>query len=174
MRTETGLCQLHDRGGPACESYRRAGATQQSVSFPGRGVGSVIRIVQVEIGPSIAGKIPRSQITKGVPGGAYQTDPPVAWWAPTRSCGRQVLDPVRGYVLPPRGIARVWVVIEASRPGRYKFGHVLHYVQAGHQYQEVVQEVVHGRVDPHAPYIPVDPTEQYCLKSMKTRLLPYP
>ncbi len=146
----------------------------RSVSFPGRGVGTVIRIVQLEIGPSIAGKIPPSQITKGVPGGAYRTDPPVAWWAPTRTCGRQVLDPVRGYVLPPRGIARVWVVLQAARPGRYSFGHVLRYTQGGRQYQEVVREVVRGRVAPHAPYIPVDATEKYCLSRAKTKLLPYP
>jgi hypothetical protein len=156
------------------DNTSNAPLTLQSVSFPGRGVGTFVRIVQVEIGPSIAGKIPPSEITKGVPGGTYRTDPPVSWWPPTRTCGKQVLDPVRGYILPPRGIARVWVVLQATRAGRYRFGHVLHYSQSGRQYQEVIQEVVHGRVAPDAPYIPVDSTEKTCLKKTKTRLLPYP
>jgi hypothetical protein len=66
------------------------------------------------------------------------------------------------------------VVLQATRPGRYRFGHVLHYTQSGRQYQEVIQEVVHGCVASHAPYIPVDSTEKTCLKRTKTRLLPYP
>ena len=109
-----------------------------------------------------------------MPGGAYRTDPPIAWWPPTGTCGRQVLDPVRGYVLPSRGIARVWIVLKATRPGRYRFSHVLHYTQGGHQYQEVIPEFVQGRVAPHAPYIPIDAMEKRCLKQTKTRLLPYP
>lgn len=138
------------------DNRSKAPLTLRSVSFPGHGVGTVVRIVQIEIGPSLAGKIPPSQITKGVPGGTYRTDPPVSWWPPTRTCGKQVLDPVRGYVLPPRGITRVWVVLQATQAGRYRFSHVLHYTQSGRQYQEVV----HGRVAPNAPYIPVDSTEK--------------
>jgi hypothetical protein len=173
-RDEEALLALgRQRAARRCHDIFAAGGALQSVSFPGRGVGTVVRIVQTEIGPSIAGKIPPSQITKGVPG-AYRTDPPVSWWPPTRTCGKQVLDPVRGYVLPPRGIARVRVVLQAIRPGRYRFGHVLHYTQSGRQYQEVIQEVVHGHVASHAPYIPVDSTEKTCLKRTKTRLLPYP
>jgi hypothetical protein len=54
--------------------------TLDSVGFPGRGAGTVVRIIEVKIAPDVSGDL-------SVPGGAYQTDPPVSWWPPTRSCG---------------------------------------------------------------------------------------
>jgi hypothetical protein len=64
--------------------------TLESVSGIGRGLGTVIRVVKVKIAPVETGN-------KGTPGGPMRFDPPVAWWPPTWTCGKQVLRPLRGF-----------------------------------------------------------------------------
>jgi hypothetical protein len=138
-----------------------------SVSFPGRGSGRVIRIIEVKIAPDVDGN-------NSVPGGAYQTDPPVNWWAPTRSCGKQLLVRVKDFRLAAGAIARVWIVLEARAPGQFYFGHVVRYTQAGSTYQERIRQWVKGTVAVQAKHVPMDPSEERCIKITQTRLLPYP
>ena len=82
-----------------------------SITLVGRGVGTVIRLVEVKIAPLETG-------TKGTPGGAYEVYPPTAYWPPTATCNQQVLValPLR---LAPRGQARVWFRIQGARPGSF-------------------------------------------------------
>ena len=138
-----------------------------SVSFTGLGVGSVVRVVEVKVAPNVNGN-------RSVPGGAYRTDPPVNWWPPTASCGRQLLVPLQGYRLAARAIARVWVVFAAHGPGKFLVGHIMHYTQKGTAYQQRIPEYVKGTAALHAPRIPMDPEEQRCIRSGNTRLLPFP
>jgi len=137
------------------------------VSFTGQGLGTVVRVVEVKLAPNVSGN-------HSVPGGAYQTDPPVDWWPPTRSCGKQLLAPLKGYRLAAGAIARVWVVFEAHDTGRFLVGHIMHYTQNGTRYQQRIPEFVKGTVALRAPRIPMDPQEKRCVRPTKTRLLPFP
>jgi hypothetical protein len=49
-----------------------------SITAVGHGLGTTIRHVEIEIAPAETGN-------RGTPGGAFETDPPVAW---AGTCGR--------------------------------------------------------------------------------------
>lgn len=136
--------------------------TITSVTVPGHGVGTVVRVTQVKIAPDLAP-------SKAVYGGSYVTDPPVDFigW-----CRRQVLRPVHGYRLAPGAKARLWEVFQFIHPGRFNIRkHIIHYTQNGHQYQQVLPDGYTGSVVTHAKYLPPDPPQARCVKPMHARLL---
>jgi hypothetical protein len=81
----------------------RAPLLTKSVSFTGRGIGTVI---QVNLAPaSYGGKDPRT-ILASVPRSTYGTDPPVERYGPGLRCHRQILKQAKGYRLTPNASAR--------------------------------------------------------------------
>lgn len=137
--------------------------TIDSIGIPGQGIGTVIRIVQVKIAPYETGD-------KAVPGGAYETDPPISDWGGT--CRRQVLLAVHGYRLAAGAYARVWIVIQAKHPGQFfVHNHLIRYSQNGVRYQQSLPEGYRGTVTFHAPYLGIDPMEARCLGNVPTTIL---
>jgi hypothetical protein len=141
----------------------RLPVTIDSIEIRGRGVGTVIRVLQVRIAPFQAA-------AKAVPGSAYNTDPPVQWIA--GSCHEQILRPVRGYRLLPGQNAYIWEIIDAIGPGRYHVpDHVVTYSQGGTQYQAAIDTGYQGTVADHARYIAAQASQTRCLKATGARLL---
>lgn len=133
----------------------------------GLGIGTTVRMVQIEIAPVTADR-------HAVPGGLYVTDPPVELFGPGwhGALGRhvQVLRPSAGYRVSPGARIRIWVVLQALRPGRYIVpAHVLYYTQHGTRYRQVLPLSYHGSVSTNARFPPVEHGEKGCLN--KTRLL---
>jgi len=90
-----------------------------------------------------------------VGGGAYETDPPVIWAGPGR-CDQELLVRLRGFRLAAHSLARVWMVVQAARPGRFAItGHLVRYSQAGTRYQQLIPEGYQGTVRRTAPFIPI-------------------
>jgi len=136
----------------------------QSISPDGQGIGPVIRVVQMSLGPLTAGR-------NATYGGAYTTDPPVALVG--NSCHVQRLVPVRDYRIAAGQMARVWVVIKAVRTGRFHVSaHTVDYVQNGKSLQQVITVGYSGTVSSDAAYIPPPPIQTRCLGSTGARLLP--
>jgi hypothetical protein len=141
-----------------------------SVTGVGRGLGTVIKVVEVKIAPArgAGGK----SVADGVGGGAYATDPPVSWTGPGH-CDEERLVRLRGFRLAAGGLARVWIVVQAAEPGRFAIsGHLVRYTQAGTLHQQLIPEGYQGSVSRTAPFIPIDWSEARCLKITKTRVLP--
>lgn len=139
--------------------------TLDSVRGIGRGLGTVIVVVEVKVAPA------HGNGSTDTPGGAYQTDPPV-YWISKRTCNKQMMVPLHGFRLAPGGLARVWIVVQAARPGRFAItGHLVRYTQGGTLYQQLIPTGYKGLVGRTAPFIPVDWAQARCLKSTKTRLL---
>jgi hypothetical protein len=138
--------------------------TIDSITVPGKGIGTVIRVVKVEIAPfSVHG---------GVPGGAFNTYPPVEVVA--GRCSEQALRPVHGYRMGPGANVNVLVVIQARSPGRYRVTHhVVDYTQGGTQYSQSITTGYTGSVARNVASRPADPTQTRCLKSTGARLLPW-
>jgi hypothetical protein len=78
----------------------------------------------------------------------------VALWA--SACGKQVLVPVHGFRLVPGALARVWTVLQAAHPGKFRItGHIVRYLQNGISYQELIPTGYQGSVSRTAPFIAV-------------------
>ncbi|HEX7993640.1 MAG TPA: hypothetical protein VF506_06930 [Streptosporangiaceae bacterium] len=137
-----------------------------SITLTGQGVGSVIKLVEVKIAPIETGR-------KGVPGGTFEVYPPTEVWVLTGKCNQQVLVPVPGFRLPPKGQARVWFRIEGAGPGAFNIkGDVVRYRMNGLSYRQLIPTGYKGSVSKHARFEPVDPDQARCLKQMHAHLLP--
>jgi len=139
--------------------------TLDSVTGTGHGLGTVIRVVEVKIAPA------HGNGSTDTPGGGYETDPPV-WWVGHGTCLKQAMVPLHGFRLAPHGLARVWIVVQAARPGRFVItGHLVRYTQGGTFYQQLIPTGYHGTVSRSAQFIPVWRAQARCLKSTDARLL---
>ncbi len=136
-----------------------------SVALVGRGVGTVIKVVEVKLAPNETGN-------NAAPGGAYEVSAPEAWWPPTASCGRQPLVPLHGFRLAPGVLARIWVVIQAARPGKFfAKAHLVLYTQGGISYRQLIPTGYRGSVSRNAPFAPIDKEQARCMKSEHVRPL---
>ena len=111
----------------------------------GRGIGTVIRPVEIKIAFGL-NSIPRS---------GYIEDPPVVNYGRGR-CGVQSLGEVHGAVLSPglHHAVTIWTVLLGIRPGRYNVtAQVITYTQAGTHYQQTIKHGYFGRVTRHAPLL---------------------
>jgi hypothetical protein len=79
----------------------RASLIIKSVSFTGRGIGTVIKVIQVNLAPSSYGGNDPKAIFASVPLSTYSSDPPVSRCGPGLRCHRQTLKQVKGYRLTP-------------------------------------------------------------------------
>src|SRR5258707_327217 len=72
----------------------------ESIGGMGRGLATVCGLVKVRVAPA------QGSGRKDVPGGAYETDPPV-YWVRSGTCIKQPMVPLDGFRLAPGGLARV-------------------------------------------------------------------
>jgi hypothetical protein len=121
-----------------------------SVSIRGPGIGSVVRLAQMDIAPLRRGR--HHVLPNSVPSSQYQTDPPVFWQG---HCRKQALFPVNGFRMTPGSIAWLWVVLRAIKPGRWKIPfHTIYYMMNGVQNRQVIPLSAYGSVSKDAAYIP--------------------
>ena len=127
--------------------------TLTSITFSG--AGKLLRTVQVKIG-LIAPGVP------GLPGARYETDPPVQKIG--HRCIVETLRPVQGFRLPPHGLARIWVVFQAVRTGRYKITeHIVTYTQNGVRYRQDLPQGYEGVVTRNGTHLVPASVERPCL-----------
>lgn len=136
----------------------------EEVQPNGVGVGTVIRVVKMQASPNLG----YQGGVHGIPGGIYVTDPPVMRLGGV--CHRPKLLPLEGFRLSPGQEMRVWIVIEAVGPGRFRVpSHTVTYRQHGITYQQVVPVGYESAVEVGAAPLPIPPWERRCL-DLTTRL----
>lgn len=129
------------------------------IELPGRGLGRTVRVVKIEVSPNLGDQ----GGPFGIPGGGYLTDPPVSL-LDDGLCHVAVPQPVRGFLLGPGAVARVWVVLEWGRPGRFILGpHIVYYLQDGSLRRQALPLWYRGWVDASAKPARLDPSERPCL-----------
>ena len=122
-----------------------------SVGIRGPGIGSVVRLVQVDIAPLRSGR--HRFLPNSVPSSEYQTNPPVFWDG--HHCRKQALFPVKRFRMTPGSNAWLWVVLRAIKPGRWKIPfHTIHYTMNGTAYRQDIPVSDYGSVSKDAAYIP--------------------
>jgi len=81
-----------------------------------------------------------------------------------QGCIVETLRPVKGFRLPPRGWARIWVVFRAVRIGRYDITeHLVSYTQNGITYQQTLPQGYRGAVTKHGTQLTPSSVEKPCL-----------
>jgi len=162
--TELGLLYVYlqnDSGKPL---------TVTSVGINGPGMGTVVRAVQIDIGPLTYGGSDITPLYDSVSGSIYGEDPPVNFAG--SECHAQILKPVAGYQMSPNARARIWIVLKALRPGRWTIpAHVVFYSQAGASYRQVLRLRAYGSVADDATQPSLSWGEQKCLRQTGARLL---
>lgn len=147
------------------DNRSRAPVTLSSITLTGRGVGTVIKILEVKLAPLETGN-------RAVPGGAYEVYPPTAYWPPAASCGKQPLVSLAGFRLAPGTQARVWFRIQGAEPGRFLVtGDLVRYRQDGVSYRQLIPTGYRGSVSMTAPFIPIDKEQARCIESENVRPL---
>lgn len=125
------------------------------------GIGTVVRAEGVEVAPLAATQDSLSV----VPGGIYETYPPVFRDGDKNSpCHKQVLRPIDGYRLEPQEEALLAVRVRALAVGEFDVRrHVVTYQAAGSLVQQTIETGIKGEVavgaDPK-----VDPAESSCVQ----------
>jgi hypothetical protein len=152
----------------------KATLTLTSVGISGPGIGTVARVVQVTVAPLRSGYHHYFPAT-ATPGGTYETQPPVIGGNIGHNkivCWKQTLVPVPGYRMTPGSDARIYIVLQAVRPGKYILpSEVIYYTQRGVRYQQVFPIRFEGSVADQAPSLSVDPSQLHCLRRTGARLL---
>lgn len=129
------------------------------IELPGRGLGRTVRVVKVEVSPNLG----EQGGPFGIPGGGYLTDPPVSRLE-DGLCHVGVPQPVRGFLLGPGAVARVWVVLEWGQPGPFLLGpHIVYYLQDGSLRRQTLAYYHQGRVDASAKPPRLESWERPCL-----------
>jgi hypothetical protein len=140
----------------------------RGIRITGSGIGTVVKEVKIAIAPLRFGY--HHIEAHSTPGSLYDEDPPVDYGK--GRCQWQALFGVRGYQMTPGSQARIWIVIRALRPGRWTIpAHTVLYTINGRLYQQKIPLRAVGAVKAAAPYIPVDWSEQKCIKPTGAQLL---
>ncbi len=139
--------------------------TIQSASLRGPGVGTVVKVT-VMIAPLTGGN-------DSTPGGNYPTDPPAG--VGNGGCQKQALYLPKGYRVKPGAQFRVWAVITAVKPGRWKIPQqVITYTEDGGTYSHVFPIYYWGTVSTTAKMNGVaDPSFVPCVKPEHAHYLRY-
>jgi hypothetical protein len=149
------------------DNTSRATLTVKSVSLSGPGVGSVIALADVKLAP--VGPA-------GISQGNYLEDPPVTSLSPS-GCHKQLLLPVRGYRLRPGQAFRLWVVVRALKPGKWRIPRqTVTFSEDGTTYHQGFPIYYWGTVKTHAPVHPVIGPGDYqasCVKPEGSHYLDY-
>jgi hypothetical protein len=140
--------------------------TIDSVSLAGRGVGRVVTVTAM-IAPLVAGN-------RADAGGNYQTNPPVSL---QNDCHKQALFRPRGYIMKPGSQFRLWIIVTARRPGRWKIPRqVVSYTENGSTYWHAFPISYWGSVKPSARVsglITPDDDQAQCVKPEGAQYLHY-
>jgi hypothetical protein len=142
----------------------------QSVRLEGPGVGSVVRVVAMELAPERIGK--RWLPYEGAVGGAYSVYPP-AVPSTEGGCDAEHLVRLAGFSLPPGSLARLFFIIRFVRPGHWHVRHVDVFYQMGKI--DLHQQLAYGYdrlVSRTARYIPPVSWQAPCARYPGIRLLP--
>ena len=141
----------------------------ESVGIRGPGIGTVVRPVEVKIAPLRFGR--RTYEMNAVPGGAYESDPPV--FDGGGRCRKQPLFPVKGYRMTPGSQVRIWIVVRGLRPGKWVIpNHVVYYKAGTTRYRQAIPLREYGSVAAHARYIPPDSLTAKCVRPEHAHFLP--
>jgi hypothetical protein len=134
--------------------------TIQSASLRGPGVGTVVKVT-VMIAPLTTGN-------DSTAGGNYPTDPAVGLGIGPGSggCEKQLVYPPKGFQVRPGHQFRLWAVITAIKPGRWRIPQqVITYTEDGGTYQHVFPIYYWGSVSATAKMNGVaDPSIAPCVK----------
>jgi hypothetical protein len=142
--------------------------TMRSVVVRGEGIGTVVKVVEIRIAPANSKKDGKLAVNS-VAGALYGTNPPVYDYA---GCHKQILKPLKGYVIRPRGAAHIWIVIRAVRPGKYNIPfHVVTYTDNGVLYRQVITIRAYGSVADNAHRPVLSGGEIPCVKPTGTTIL---
>jgi hypothetical protein len=115
--------------------------TLRRISVTGLGVGSVIKIILMKIGPVAPATDPAAYTT----GGVFRMYPPAQ--ERQGKCYVQKLVAVDGYVLQPDAVTRVLLLTQAVSPGPFLFrGVTVEYDQSGKRVTELVDFGQRGSV----------------------------
>lgn len=143
--------------------------TIQSASLRGPGVGTVVRVT-VMIAPLSDGNTSTA-------GGNYPTDPAVGLGVGPGAggCEKQLLYEPKGFRVKPGGQFRLWAVITAVIPGRWKIPQqVITYSEDGGTYRQVFPISYWGTVSTTAKMNGVaDPSIAPCVKPEHAHFLRY-
>ena len=143
--TEIGLLYLF------LQNNSNATIALNSVRISGPGIGSVVRLVQMDIAPLRNGR--HHVLPSSVPSSQYPTDPPVFW--EHGHCRKQALFPVRGFRMTSGSIAWLWVVLRAIKPGKWKIPlHTISYTINGAKKTQNIPISDYGSVTKGARYLP--------------------
>jgi hypothetical protein len=143
--------------------------TIQSASLRGPGVGTVVKVT-VMIAPLTNGN-------DSTAGGNYPTDPAVglAVGPGPGGCQKQLVYAPRGFHVKPGGQFRLWAVVTAVRPGRWRIPQqVITYTENGGTYQHVFPIYYWGTVTTTAAMNGVaDPSIAPCVNPEHAHYLRY-
>jgi hypothetical protein len=129
--------------------------TITGVDVAGPGIGDVVQVVETKLAPD-------GQGLAGFPGGIWTTDPPVD--REHDGCHSPRLEPVDGFVLPPGGRSRVWIVIRGIKEGAFaETSQTVSYEQDGQGYRQEVAFYFKGSVKDGSDGPKMDPSEVPCL-----------
>lgn len=132
-----------------------------SANIQGPGVGEVITVTRMAVAPLP----PLVGPGKFTPGGIYTTDPPGLLAPGDRRCSMQTIVPVRGFVLPPDGEARLAVFIRATGLGDYDIEtHVVEYAVGRSRYRQTLRYESHCSVSSQGRPVSLEPAQRACVE----------
>ena len=142
--------------------------TVRAVAFGGAvGITRVLQVTDTYIAP-----LPRKPgATDFTPGGLWRTFPPAMRLPGQSRCNVQRLEPVDGFVLEPDAEARVLILFDPVRPGRFRFdSHVITYELDGQTFRQALTVGMRGTVSDSNPGVSLSDSQRACLHH--TTLLP--
>ena len=138
----------------------------------GIGLGTVVRAEGIEVAPFVEGRgASAPESLNAVPGGIYETYPPVFRMSSRHGCSKQGLRPVQGFVVQPGDQVLLAVRLRALRKGEFRIlRHVVRYEQRDQLFEQDLETGVNGVVDSQARQPPLEPAEEGCIRATGARL----
>ena len=134
------------------------------------GLGTVIRVEDIEIAPLPVKHDDLDDLPGVIPGGIYETYPPV--WRDSKNdpCLRGAVRSIEGYELEPQFDAFLAVRIRAVTRGSFEIHrHVVTYRTDGNLVQQSLEVGIKGEVE-KAAHPRIDPAETSCLRETGAQL----
>jgi hypothetical protein len=129
--------------------------TLERVAITGRGVGNAIRILRIQVVPTLNG-------THSIPQTAYRTNPPVQLISGV--CHTAVLRPLKGYRIAAGDWVRLFVVFQSTHVGKWSAPSVaVTYQSHGASQTQSLAYTLQGSVSNAAPRGKLPPQERACL-----------
>lgn len=140
---------------PIVTLRNRGSVVLERVAITGRGVGTAIRIVRIEVVPTLNG-------THSIPQSSYSTDPPVQLISGV--CHKAVLRPLNGYRIAPGGWVRLFVIYRTVEQGAWRAPSVaVTYENRGTSHTQSLPYTLEGSVSNSARRATLPRQERACL-----------